>query len=131
MGKVFEAMCRQAYHRHHAHWGLSDADAWTRWEGQDRNRRPIELDIVVRLDDGRVLTGEIKWSSQPVDVGIHHDLTRDLEDLACLGQKWAQEAMTGPRLYVSAAGFAAPFQRLAEETKGITLVSLADLYGDR
>jgi len=131
MGKVFEAMCRQAYHRHHARWELSDADTWARWEGQDRNRRSIELDIVARLDDGRVLTGEIKWSSQPVDVGIHHALTRDLEDLARSGQGWAHEAMTGPRFYVSAAGFTAPFQRLVEELEGVTLVTLADLYVER
>jgi len=66
-----------------------------------------------------------------VDVGLHHDLTRDLEDLARSGQGWAHEAMTGPRLYVSAVGFSDHFQRLAEDTEGVTLVTLADLYLDQ
>jgi len=32
---------------------------WARWEGRDRNRRSIEIDVVARLDDGRLLTGEV------------------------------------------------------------------------
>lgn len=130
MGKVFEGMCRQAYRRHAARWHLADADEWTRWEGQDRNRRSIEIDIVARLDDGRLLTGEIKWSSAPVDIGIHADLTRDLEDLARSGQGWAHDALVGPRLYCSAAGFTEGFHRLAVREDNLHLVALDDLYAE-
>lgn len=128
MGKVFEGMCQQAYRRHHTRWSLPDADAWTRWEGQDRNRRSIEIDLVARLDDGRILTGEVKWSSHPVDTGIHHDLTRDLEDLARSGQGWARDALDGPRLYYSAAGFTERFRHLATSGSNVYLVTLDDLY---
>lgn len=86
MGKVFEPMCAAAYRRLHQQWGLLDATIWERWEGQDRNRRSIEIDVVARLTDGRVLTGEIKWSSRPVDDDVHRDLCRDLEDLSRSGQ---------------------------------------------
>jgi len=52
--------CPKRYHRYHAHWGLSDADTWTRWERQNRKRRSVELYIVAYLDDGLLFTGEIK-----------------------------------------------------------------------
>jgi uncharacterized protein len=128
MGKVFEGVCQQAYRRHHRRWALPDADEWARWEGQDRNRRPIEIDLVARLDDGRILTGEIKWSSQPVDIGIHHALTRDLEDLGRSGQGWAHAALAGPRLYYSAAGFSERFRELAAREGDLYLVTLEDMY---
>ena len=128
MGKVFEPMCAAAYRRFHQQWGLPDATIWERWEGQDRNRRPIEIDIVARLTDGRVLTGEIKWSSQPVDDDVYRDVCRDLDDLSRSGQGWAHEALAGPHIYFSAAGFTERFRILAEETKNIHLITLDDMY---
>lgn len=128
MGKVFEAMCPDAYRRFHARWGLPAAREWTRWEGHDRNRRAIEIDLVARLDDGRILTGEVKWSSRPIGADMHRDLSRDLEDLGNSGYGWARAALTGPRLYVSAGGFTEGFRRQAEEQADLLLISLADLY---
>ena len=93
MGKVFEGIVREAYARHHEGWGLGAALDWARWEGQDRNRRPIEVDLVAELDDGRLLTGEVKWSSRPVDHDLHLQLRRNLEDLARAGQGWAHRAL--------------------------------------
>lgn len=130
MGKVFEAMCAEAYRRFHAAWGLPAAREWARWEGQDRNRRAIEIDLVARLDDGNILTGEIKWSSRPVDVDIHRDLARDLEDLGNSGQGWARAAGEGPRLYISAAGFTTRFRQLAAREGAVHLVTLDDLYAE-
>lgn len=128
MGKVFETMCPDAYRRFHTRWGLPAAREWTRWEGHDRNRRAIEIDLVARLDDGRILTGEVKWSSRPVGAAIHRDLTRDLEDLGNSGHGWARAAINGPRLYVSAAGFTEQFRAHADEQGDLYLISLADLY---
>lgn len=128
MGKVFETICAEAYRRFHADWGLAAAHDWARWEGRDRNRRSIEIDLVARLDDGGILTGEIKWSSRPVDVDIHRDLTRDLEDLGNSGQGWARSALGGQRLYVSAAGFTDPFRQLAARDRAIHLITLTELY---
>jgi hypothetical protein len=133
MGKVFERISREAFARHHASWGLSGPAHWSRWEGKDRNRRPIELDIVARLDDGRILTGEVKWSSRPVDAAVHTHLVRNLEDLATSGQGWAKDALSASRsaghLYVSAAGFTEGFHERASGNERLTLISLDALYG--
>lgn len=128
MGRVFERIARQAYRRHHRRWRLPGAREWSRWQGRDRNRRSIEIDIVARLDDGRILTGEVKWSSTPHGFDLHGGLRRDLEDLASSGQGWAREALPGPHLYVSAAGFTPEFRRWAREGPDVRLLSLPDLY---
>jgi AAA+ ATPase superfamily predicted ATPase len=133
MGKVFEDMVRQAFLRLHQRWDLAGPREWARWEGKDRNRRSIEIDLVSRLDDGKVLTGEVKWSSQPIGASIHYDLMRDLDDLAHSGLGWAREALDSGSsagfLYVSAAGFADDIVRLTESDTRIRLKSLEDLYG--
>ncbi|MEX0893469.1 MAG: DUF234 domain-containing protein, partial [Gemmatimonadota bacterium] len=131
---VFEPMAEQAFRRHHAAWDLPAVREWSRWEGQDRNRRSIEIDVVAELDDGRILSGEVKWSSKPVDVGLHWRLLRDLDDLARSGEGWAAEALdeetSAGHIYVSAAGFTQRFRTLAGENGSIRLVSLEDLYID-
>lgn len=135
MGKVFEDMSREAFVRHHERWDLPGIVEWARWEGQDRNRRSIEIDIAAKLDDGRLLTGEIKWSSSPVGFELHVGLTRDLEDLARSGRKWAHQALDPDaalgHLYVSAAGFTDHFRERAERNGRIRLVTLEDLYTGR
>lgn len=132
MGKVFEDICREAYQHRHADWGLPGPQEWSRWEGQDRNRRSIEIDLVARLDDGRILAGEIKWSSRPVGSQVHWQLIRNLEDLSRSGQGWAKEALDGKlsagQLYLSAAGFTNDFHSLAAENPDITLLDLEDIY---
>jgi hypothetical protein len=131
MGKTFETMARQAYTRYHEAWKLPVDSAWARWEGQDRNRRSIEMDIVASLDDGRMLLGEIKWSSHPVGPELHAQVQRNVEDLAHSGQKWAHDAtrMDGARyIYYSAAGFTQAFELLARQDSRIRLISLRDMY---
>lgn len=132
MGKVFERICREAFSRYHASWGYPDAAQWARWEGQDRHRRSIEVDIVALLDDGRVLTGEIKWTSRPTEYDVHRTLLRDLDDLSRSGQGWARDALAPDRsagfLYFSAGGFSDEFQQRAAEAGNVRLVTLADLY---
>jgi uncharacterized protein len=132
MGKVFERICREAFIRHHDAWELPGAVQLGRWEGRDRNRRPIEIDLVARLDDGRLLTGEFKWSSKPIDVDVHTHLQRNLEDLSRSGQGWASDARSPERsaghLYISAAGFTDQFRARAADDPSIRLLSLEDLY---
>ncbi len=132
VGKSFEDICAEAFERIHPHLDLGFPTRWTRWEGRDRNRRPIEIDIVAELDDGRLLTGEIKWSSSPVGPRLHRDLQRDLEDLGRSGRGWARDA-TDPaasagHLYFSAAGFTDAFTELATDTDRLHLISLDDLF---
>ncbi|MGH7719116.1 MAG: ATP-binding protein, partial [Gemmatimonadaceae bacterium] len=132
MGLVFERIVREAFDRHHTVWGLPLAMEWSRWEGHDRNRRSIELDVVARLEDGRILVGEVKWSARPVDVGVHSALLRNLEDLGRSGQGWAKDALdparSGGYLYVSAAGFTQRFREAVAEDRTVRLMSLEDLY---
>lgn len=132
MGRVFEGMCREAYLRYHTYWQLPSVATWSRWEGRDRNRRSIEIDIVARTDDDRVLTGEIKWSSHRVGSELHSALTRSLEDLSRSGYSWAREALTPEkstgRIYFSAAGFTDSFRTEVADRADILLISLDDLY---
>jgi hypothetical protein len=130
---VFEGMAADAFRRYHETWGWTGAREWARWEGQDRTRRGIELDIVAELDDGRILTGEVKWSSTPVDVDVHFDLKRDLRDLAHSGQGWAKDALDPERsaghVYFSAAGFTDHFRERAEREGNVRLIDLERMYG--
>ncbi len=133
MGKVFERMCHEAFTRYHGHWGLAGANGWARWEGRDCNRRPIEIDVEARLDDSRILTGEIKWSSKPSGPALYTDLTRDLEDLGRSGQGWAKDALAADRsaghIFVSAGGFAPEMTDLIASRADVIGLTLNDLYG--
>lgn len=132
MGKVFEDICREAYSRHHHGWGLPGVTDWSRWEGQDRNRRSIEIDIVAELDDRKLLTGEIKWSTKPKGRDVHLGLLRDLEDLSRSAQAWAREALESTssqgHIYFSAAGFTADFIEEAGEDDRLYLLDLNDIF---
>ena len=132
MAVAFEQIAEQAFERFHDTWGFPAADQWTRWRGEDRNQRTIDIDIAARLSDGRVLTGQIVWSSEPIDVDHHFHLERDLEALAGLGEEWAGAALDPDRsaghLYVSAGGFTDHFRDRARDAARMRLVDLSDLY---
>jgi AAA+ ATPase superfamily predicted ATPase len=130
MGLIFEDAVRQTLLRFNAELGLPVVSTCSRWEGLDRNRRSIELDIVGRLENGEMLTGETKWSSSPVDPDVHFQLLRNLEDLAASGQSWATHALQGWFVYFSAAGFSEYMVNLAEERARVILVSLKDMFPD-
>ncbi len=132
MGKVFEIIVADAYYRHHHRWGLPAPSEWARWEGLDKTRRSIEIDIAARLHDDKILTGEVKWSSSPVDIALHFEHQDKLEALADSGQRWAHEALEDStshgHLYVSAAGFSDAFHQRASEDTTLRLVNLQELY---
>lgn len=135
MGKVFEEICQEAFLRHHARWRLPGPVVWARWEGSDRGRRSIEIDVAAELDGGRLLTGEVKWSSSPVDYDLHLIHVRNLEDLGESGHAWAREALdpgsSHGHIYFSAAGFTELFRRKAEENDRLRLIDLPELYAGR
>ena len=132
MGKVFERMCFEAYVQLSNRGRLPIAVDWSRWEGQDRDRRSIEIDVIAKLNDGRILTGEVKWSSSPVRPHVHTQLLRNLDYLASSGQGWAKDAVnpktSAGHLYLSAAGFTPEFKALARADERIVLLDLEDLY---
>ena len=132
MGSVFEGICREAFTRLHAKWDLPAAAEWARWEGQDKQRRSIEIDVVARLIDGSLLSGEVKWSSSPADASIHTSHLRRLESLAASGKGWAHDALAADEstryVYFSAAGFADDLCAVARADPRILLVDLDELY---
>ena len=79
MGKIFEGIVREAYQRYSAKWGLPAIKTWGSWEGMDRDRQSIELDITSRTDDGRLLAGEVKWSNNPRGADSTHERIGQVE----------------------------------------------------
>lgn len=131
MGHEFERMAVEAYDRRTAGLGLPLVAEWGRWEGVDRDRRPVEIDLVARLVGGGVLTGEVKWNGEPVGVGVHEAHLDKLRRMAASGRGWAHEALEPGTslLYVAAGGFAEGFRRAAEaDGHAVTCWSLEDLY---
>lgn len=128
-GKIFEAVAREALHRFHEVWGLAMPVDIGRWEGLDKGRRSIEIDIVSRLSDGAIATGEVKWSSNPVGPSVHHALLRNLDDLSRSGQGWAGDAQqdSAAFIYLSAGGFSPEFVTLAQDDARIRLIDLESM----
>lgn len=114
---VFEDVVRQAYLRHREARGLPAVETWGRWAGQDRDRNDVEIDIVARLLDGRMMTGSVKMRSQPADATVLLDHLRALGRLADSGRGWAREALDprAPLLFMSTGGFKDSFREAAAD----------------
>jgi AAA+ ATPase superfamily predicted ATPase len=133
MGRVFEEMVRQAYFRLRDRRRLPAVSEWNQWEGQDRNRQSLEMDIVARLSDGRIMTGAIKWNERPISAAVHHRHLRDLQRLADSGYGWAHEALEDEAilLYAAAGGFDETFEPATAASGQRTLCwNLEDMYSD-
>lgn len=133
LGHVFEDIAAQAYTRNRARLKLPMVHEWGRWEGVDRDRKPVEIDIVARLTGGGLLTGSVKCRTRPFAIGQHRKHLDDLRRLAESGKGWAHDALKpeSPVLYVSAAGFDRGFQRQVKQEdpdRQVIAWTLADLY---
>ncbi|HEY0777215.1 MAG TPA: DUF234 domain-containing protein [Gemmatirosa sp.] len=131
MGHAFERVAAEAYDRQRATLDLPMIAVWGRWEGTDRARRSLEVDLVAPLTDGRVLTGAVKWDRAPITAEVHRLHLGMLERAADAGRAWAHLALApeSPLLYVAAGGFARGFRAAAEASGHPVLTwALADLY---
>lgn len=131
MGLVFESMAEEAYYRLQPALDLPLVKEWGRWEGVDRARHPLEIDIASVLVDGRVLAGAVKWNRSRVGVDVHTKHLAMLDRLAQSGVGWAHEARkpSSPLLYVAAGGFTDRFRQAAIAAREeVYLWTLADLY---
>jgi hypothetical protein len=133
MGHVFEDMVEAAYQRRNARGeGLPPVGEWGRWDGQDRSRSSLEIDIVAPLVKGQsVLTGAIKWNKTPVARAVHTDHLAALTRLKDAGVSWAHAATRedSPLLYVAAGGFTKEFVAAAMASRpDVRLWALKDLY---
>lgn len=132
MGLIFESIVEEAYYRLQQKLNLPLVREWGRWEGVDRNREPLEIDIASTLMDGRALTGCIKWYKKPVDVAVHTQHLAMLDRLSQAGVSWAGNASDpeSPLLYVSASGFTERFIKAARESRNqVYLWTLDDVFG--
>jgi hypothetical protein len=133
MGLVFERMAVQAYLRCRRQHQLPIVRDWGRWEGLDRDRRQIEIDVVARRTDGRMLTGAVKWNRRPATLAVHTNHVEMLRRLADSGHAWASEALQPDAIlyYLAAGGFTDGFaERAAEQGSRVVTWSLNDLYRD-
>ena len=131
LGHLFELMAEQAYIRKQPALGLPLVTEWGRWEGQDRNRRSLEIDIVAPLADGRVMTGGVKWNRSPLGAKWLHHHEAMLERLVDSGVPWAARAARpdSPVIFVAAGGFEPGFRTVATAVRPETILwDLTDLY---
>lgn len=131
MGLVFESIAEQAYIRLRGAARLPTIREWGHWEGLDRNRQQIEIDIVAQCTDGRMLTGAVKWNHKATGLAVHSAHLDMLKRLSESGRAWARAALEPDAilLYVAAGGFTPEFPKQAR-TAGPSVVtwSLEDLY---
>lgn len=50
---------------------------WSRWDGNDRSGRGIEIDVVAPLASGGVMTGSVKWNRVPLGPQVFTVRTRE------------------------------------------------------
>jgi AAA+ ATPase superfamily predicted ATPase len=131
IGHIFEWIAEQAYARLTAPLGLPAVSEWGRWEGQDRSRQSLEMDIVAPLVDGRVMTGGVKWNAKPLDAKWHYHHMAMLKRLEDAAIPWAREAnqQSAPIIWIAAGGFTEEFlAAVRRERAEVYLWSLEDLY---
>ncbi len=130
MGFVFERVVAQASYRHQTELGLPIVRQWGRWEGQDRNRKALEIDVACELTDGRILSGAIKHRRRPMGSRAFIKHLRDLERVAASGKHgaWARRALEpeAPLLFVSVSGFSDKFLQMAEASERVVIAWTVD-----
>lgn len=131
MGFELERIAVQAYDRRALHLGLPLVRRWGRWEGVDRLRRPLEIDLVAEFTDGRWMTGAVKWDHAPIGAAVHHDHIEMLRRAADSGRAWAHAALdaNATLYYLAAGGFTAAFRSAVEASERRAILwSLEDVY---
>ncbi len=131
IGRTFERVAEQAYTRLTEPLGLPLTKEWGRWEGHDRAKKSLEMDIVAPLIDGRVLTGGVKWNAAPLGAEWHYHHMAMIERLRDSGVTWAHAAAKSdaPLIWVAAGGFTPAFEAAVRaERKEVYLWTLKDLY---
>lgn len=114
---VFEDVVKEAFRRKQRRELVPPVEEWGRWEGLDRTREPVEIDVVSRLLDGRMLTGSVKYRSRAASATVWTDHVEALQRLQTSGKGWAREALEpdAPFLFVSRSGFASSFDAIQGE----------------
>ncbi len=131
MGHEFERIAVQGYDRRCVAMNLPLVKEWVRWEGIDRERRSLEIDIVALLSTGGMMTGAVKWNRTPIDASVHRNHLIMLQRAADAGHRWAHEGLMPEAtiFYVAAGGVAHDFIEAVESGNHRVIYStLNDLY---
>jgi hypothetical protein len=91
----------------------------------------VEVDVVARLLDGRMMTGSAKMRTRAADATVLLEHVEALRRLAESGRSWAREALEpeAPFLFVSGSGFKDSFREVAADLgHPLILWTLQDLY---
>lgn len=104
LGPAFERLAGPTYDRLRGSAGWPMVERWSRWEGADRQRRPLEVDLVAPLVGGRVMTGSVKWNRRPLGVEVFQAHLDNVRRAADAGLRWAHAGQRGPLLFLAAGG---------------------------
>ena len=128
LGPAFEWLVAPTYDRLRQAAGWPMVHRWSRWEGADRPRRSIEVDIVASLVGGGVMSGAVKWNRHPLGVDVFAAHLEAVRRAADAGLRWAHAAAAGPLLFLTAAGVDERFARAAEaHPQPVIVLTLADV----
>lgn len=130
--EVFEDVVHQAYLRKSGTQDLISLSSWGNWEGQDRHRELIEIDLVARLLDDSLMTGSVKFRNRLAGARVFHSHLDALKRLGESGQSWSRDAQQpgSTLLFVSAEGFKDSFHEICLEYPDYKIITweLADLF---
>lgn len=142
-------LVRQGYTRLQPIRRLPAAAEWGSWVGRPPRGRglgdtagelspadapaaaPPRIELIARLEDGRVMTGGVHWHTEPVGAAAFVRHLETLRRLAAAGEAWAALALQpdAPVLWVSSAGFREDFARaIATTHKESILLPLDALF---
>lgn len=127
---VFEDVARQAYLRRAVDAGLPLVAHWQRWQGTNRTGVGVDIDMVGRTLDGRIVTGSVKYRGRQATARTYFEHEEALRRLAASGRGWAREALqpSCPFFFLSAGGFAASFGEACEPGREVIRWTLRDIF---
>lgn len=132
---VFEDVVRQAYLRLQEGRDVPAVGEWGYWQGETPDHESVEIDAVCRLLDGRVMTGSVKYRSEPANARTWLDHVRSLQRLEGSGRRWVHEALDpeAPFLFVSRSGFSGSFREVRDDhaDRPVITWTLDDLFVGR
>lgn len=130
---VFEDIVRQAYLRLQERRDVPAVSDWGYWQGQTPDHQSVEIDAVCRLLDGRMMTGSVKYRSEPATARAWLEHVQALRRLERTGRRWVHEALNSdaPFLFVARSGFSESFREVRREhpERPVIAWTLDDLFG--
>jgi len=126
LGPAFERLAGPTYDRLRGAAGWPMVERWSRWEGADRERRALEVDLVAPLVGGGVMTGSVKWNRRPLGAEVFQAHLDHVRRAADAGLRWAHAGRQGPVLFLAAGGVDDRFAAIAKAHPDPVIVLTAD-----